>query len=335
MEEKMGFFKRIKTSVINFEVYKKFADEPIGKAIKYFFQIVLIFVIFATFSAVYPIMLDVKSVVKYVETDMPNFEISDGKLNVDDSEPISIERGSTLIYVDTKFTESSLNDFYQENKKMENVIIFSQDSVFMKLATNSQTIAYDYKTISDTTGINNITKQGVIDYFNNYGYVKISIALFIFMLLYLYLAYIIITILDVLILSALAFLTSKIYKISLNYKQCFSIAVYALTLSILLNSIYVILNSFTGFKIEYFQIMYNIISYIYVIAAILLIKTDYSKTGMDLMKIVEEIKNKEKDLEEKIDKPKEKEEHEETEDKTTKNDEKKETGTPEPNPGKA
>ena len=57
---------------------------------------------------------------------------------------------------------------------------------------------------------------------------------------------------------------------------------------ILLNLIYILVNTFTGFTIQYFQWMYTTISYIYVIVAILIIKTDLINRQFELMKIIEE-----------------------------------------------
>ena len=64
--------------------------------------------------------------------------------------------------------------------------------------------------------------------------------------------------------------------------------VHALTLPIILNILYIILNAFTGYTIKYFQIMYTAISYIYMVAAILIIKSDYIKRQMELDKLKSE-----------------------------------------------
>ena len=44
----------------------------------------------------------------------------------------------------------------------------------------------------------------------------------------------------------------------------------------------------TGFEIKYFGIMYNTISYIYLITAIILIKSDIIKKQTEFMRVVEE-----------------------------------------------
>ena len=103
-------------------------------------------------------------------------------------------------------------------------------------------------------------------------------------------------------------------------------SIYALTLPIILNIVYVLLNSFTGFTIQYFQIMYNLISYIYIIAAILIIKSDFNKTASDMIKVEEEVKDINKEelpAEEPKEEKQDKDKDEEQKDKKNKKDNKK------------
>ena len=65
-------------------------------------------------------------------------------------------------------------------------------------------------------------------------------------------------------------------------------ALHALTLPTILNLIYIIVNLYTGFNIEYFQVMYSAISYVYIITGILMIKADFIKKQLELNKILEE-----------------------------------------------
>ena len=78
----------------------------------------------------------------------------------------------------------------------------------------------------------------------------------------------------------------------------FNIVVHAITLPILLNSIYVLFNSITGIYIEYFQVMYIGITYIYIITAILMIRSNLIKQQMEIGKIIEEQKKIKKEIKE-------------------------------------
>ena len=95
---------------------------------------------------------------------------------------------------------------------------------------------------------------------------------FFTILIYLFIIYIISNLIDALMLGVIGYLFSRLIKLRLRYKATFNIGVYALTLPIILNLIYIIVNTFVGFEIKYFQWMYEAISYVYVAVAILMIK---------------------------------------------------------------
>lgn len=144
---------------------------------------------------------------------------------------------------------------------------------------------------------------------------------------YLYIAYLIQILIDILLLSVVGYLLSKIISVRFKYKSIFNMSAYALTFSIILYMIYIIINLFTGFTVKYFEIAYNAIAYIYIITAMLMIKSDLIKQQIEVDKIVQEQKKireekqkeEENKEEQKGDKPKE-------EDKKENN---KEEGTPE------
>ena len=324
----MGFFKRVKTAIVNFEKYKVFADENVSKAMGYFFKIVIMFVIFATLAVSYPISSTVINSVEYLRSDVPDFSIAEGKLTVDSDEPVIItnDEMSLMLALDASINSENVNSFFEENKKYENVLLFIEDKLYLKLSNTSGIMVYDYNTLTQTLSTDNISRQQILEYFDNTGYAQLFIRIYAVLFIYLLLSYIISTLLDIVIISVLALLSSKIYKVGLNYKQCFNMSIYALTLPIILNIVYVLLNSFTGFTIQYFQIMYNLISYIYIIAAILIIKSDFNKTASDMIKVEEEVKDINKEelpAEEPKEEKQDKDKDEEQKDKKNKKDNKK------------
>ena len=71
--------------------------------------------------------------------------------------------------------------------------------------------------------------------------------------------------------------------------------------------LYVAVNIFVTFNMEYFQVMYVAVAAIYLVAAILILKADFMKKQLELMKIAEAeaIVKKEMEQEEKDNKEKE------------------------------
>lgn len=136
-----------------------------------------------------------------------------------------------------------------------------------------------------------------------------------------FIAFFIATIFDVLILSLFGLVNCFFAKIKINYKAVFNMSIYALTLSIILREIYYAITLLTDFKIKYFDIMYVAISYIILTAAIFMIKSNVIKQHMELMRIMEEGKEKYEETITITRKPKDEKEKEKKED----NEEKDET----------
>lgn len=100
---------------------------------------------------------------------------------------------------------------------------------------------------------------------------------------------------------------------------------HSLTLPLILNLIYIIVNTYTGFEVRYFQWMYTSISYIYVVVAILMIKTEIINQKIQLIKLREIQKHSAKEdcLDEE---PKEEKEKENKDKPEEKDKEKEDTG---------
>lgn len=100
------------------------------------------------------------------------------------------------------------------------------------------------------------------------------------------------TLLDVIMISGFGLITCFIAKIKINYKALFNMSIYSLTLPIFLRVIYYFITMLTNFTIKYFSTMYIAISYISLAAAIFLIKSNIIKQHLELIKIIEEGKDK-------------------------------------------
>lgn len=155
-----------------------------------------------------------------------------------------------------------------------------------------------------------------ISIMNEYSDKTIIGALFISI----FISFFIATLMDVFTLSIFGMLTCIIAKIKMNYKAVFNMSIYALTLPVILRTIYVMITMLTTFEVKYFGVMYTAIGYITLAAAIFLIKSDVIKQHLELMKIIEESKEK---IEQTITIPKKPKEDDEDEEKKQEDDENK------------
>ncbi len=323
MEEKgMGFFKKIWTSIKDFEKYEEFAAEKLSKAIKYILLITLIFTTIISIAYTYKFHTVIQDVKEYISANFEELSLKEGKLNVKQDSPIIIENENAvipIIVVDT--LSDSVRDEYLDKVKLYNSgIIFLSDRVVVEsnLLQEEQSMTYSSITSSEIAN-----KDEFIKLFADSNIYYVYLTFFITIFIYLYIVYLATNFVDAFVLGVLGYLFSRVVRLRLRFKATFNIGIYALTLPIILNLIYAMVNTFTGFTIEYFQWMYTTISYIYVAVAILMIKTEITNQKIQLMRLEQiqrEIKEQEQEpeKEEKEEKKEDKKEKENGEEKEKK-----------------
>ena len=212
--------------------------------------------------------------------------------------------------IQAKFHKTKIDEYTNDIKLEFNGIIFLKDRIIIKNQMTNIPSTYNYSDITSQYNINIIQKQDIINALSNQNLFAICSIFFITMFIYLYIIYLSSVLIDALVLALLGYITSAILKVRLKVSALYNIAVYALTLPIILNLMYIIINMFTGFTVKYFQIMYTAISYIYVISSILIIKSDVIKKQRELMKIMSEQEKVKEEIARKEQEKKEKEEKE-------------------------
>ena len=126
--------------------------------------------------------------------------------------------------------------------------------------------------------------------------------------IYLFIIYFSTVLIDAIFLALLAYITSIIARVRLKPAAAYNIAVYSLSLPVILNLVYIVANILTGFVIEYFQLVYTAIASIYVVATVLIIRSDVIKKQAELNRIMSEQEKVRQEMERK-----KQEEEEETE----------------------
>ena len=163
--------------------------------------------------------------------------------------------------------------------------------VTYKFSINSDEISQFISANIDTESVD----SNLLNYVQNYEktlsnlYNQIGIVPFFGVIwLYMFIIYFTSTLLDILVLSLFGMIIASLTKMKIKYYALFNISAYSFTLPIILNLIYFVINSFTGFSIRYFEVMYTTVASIYVVAAILLIRDDIIKKQIQLTRIIQE-----------------------------------------------
>ena len=328
-----NFFRKVWTSIKDFEGYEEFAAGKVLKTIKYILLLTLIFTILVSFAYVLKFYFAVEDVKAYINDNVDSIILKNGKLDVTSKNSIVIENENNIvpiIIVDT--SEGANRDEYLEKLKAYDmgVLLLSDRVIIESKLFDLQNVSEIntglsiYKDITD----NSIMYSNLFDFDINskdealelISSSNLMYAYFVFfgtIFIYLFMVYIASNLVDGIVLGALGYLFARIMKLRLRFKATFNIGVYALTLPICLNLLYIIVNMFTGFTINYFQWMYTTISYIYVVVAILMIKTEIINQKIQLIRLrdiqeqeareAEENNNQEEKKEKKEEKPKDKE----------------------------
>ena len=332
---KKGFFKKVWYSITKIEKYPDMAAEGLGKAVIYISKLVVILSIVLTLGYLYKTNNYLRKAVDYIGNQFPEFSYEEGNLNVEQNEKIEISSDNFIaekIIVDTKINdETEINKYINSisNEDGTGILILKDRAVLINYQV-AGTTSYEYKELFGQMGITKFTKQDIINYANGREIISLYVSVFLIIFIYAFILYLLTTLTNALFLSVFGYLASWIARIKMRYVAIFNMAVYSLTLSTILNIIYIAINIFRNYNIEYFQVMYTSVAAIYLVAAIFILKSEFIKKQAELMKIVEkeaEIKKdgeevKEEEREENKE-PNKKEENENTEKEEQKEEKKK------------
>ena len=313
MEKKLNFFQRIKRAIFNIEKYQEFAEEKTIVAVKFFVKLILMFSIIVTLATVYKFGTTAEFFINSFKTDFPNFTFSNNELIAEQKASVVRKEGNIelSVIVDTEIAsdDSKVNEYITEMTKTANSVMFLKDKMILQLEGISGQAIYNYEQLTAGTDIGEFSKQNIEDTLNNLNMGSVYTAFFISIIIYMFIIYLISTAMETILIALLGYLTAKIVRVNLRINHAYNMAVYAITLSVLLNTIYIPLRLITGFNLQYFAIMYTAIPYIYIITAILIIRSELQKQQIEIGKIetVQKIVKKELEEEKEIEKDKQQE----------------------------
>lgn len=312
--KKQGFFKKVWYSITKIERYPEMAAQGLGKAFSYICKVVAILAIIICFGSMYQAYQILQEGVAYLQNEFPEFSYSDGILSVDSENPITISAENSYVgetIIDTKTeNQQTINQYISEIEQSGDGIIVLNNRVIVKTSSVSGTISYEYDQMLNQIGVTEFNKQDLINYISSSQMYNFYISIFLTIFVYSFAMYLLTTLSNAVFLAVFGYLVTWIAKIRMRFVAVFNMAVYSLTLSTILNMMYIAINIFVPFTMEYFQVMYVTVAAIYLIAAIFLLKSEYIKRQAELMKLAEAQQIVKKELEQKEEEEKEKEQRE-------------------------
>lgn len=327
-ELKKGFFKKVWYSIQKIEKYSELSAEGLKRAITYLLELTLIIAIVTALATIYKTNAKVKQIAEYINTEIPELTYSNETLKVESEEVITDEKeefGKIVIDTNTD-DEQQINQYINEANNQENEVIVLKNKIILKQAGITGTTSYEYKDLFGQMGITEFNKQELIEDITGKNVFNLYTTLFLSLVIYSFIISLTNTLFYIIILSMVGHLATTILKLKIRFVAVFNMAVYAITLPTILNILYIAVNTLSGFKIKYFDIMYMLVASIYMFAAIFILKSEFNKKQGEVQKIVEVEKEvrEEKEQEEQENKKENKKKKEKKED--SENSEKPEEG---------
>ena len=306
-EKKMKFFQRLKKSIFELEDYGFFLSEKLSVAFKYLFLLTLLISLLVTCSVSYMMTKMLNKGMAYLENEFPDFTFSDGVLETLRYEEGYDEEFDFKIIVDTKSevnTETVKNYKNKLYQSQNGLVLLKDKFIFSFQGTeleNSYTSLIAMPNESETINFeefNFSNKQEMIKEINKLGISRIVLSYSIIIFLVLIFVNLMFILSDVFVLTLLGLISAKICGVNFKVDPMMTLSIYALTLPTLIDTILDILLLTTGFSVPYFEAIRMLIAYIYVIAAIFMIKYDLIKQREELQKIIEVQKQVKEELKE-------------------------------------
>ena len=294
VKEKIPLFKRFIMCIKDLDKYNKLIEEKFSRAILYFLTLEIIFAVIISAIITYKANSMIEQVSKYAKDKLPDFEI-ENELKIDGDEKCVLETNETSNETKIKCifdsTSESKDSYEDEIRNYDGTIILClKDSIYAQYGN----VQYEqkYSEIREQLGLDKIDKDTISEYITNN---KKQILLNIFGMLSIAMLIVVLTgdILVIISLTIMVILICKIFRLNLSYGQCANIVISTFTLPHFLRTLYTIALLLTGFTMEYFQVMYMIIEYIYIVAVLLIMRSDMIKKKQ-LIKATIQIQNLEK-----------------------------------------
>ena len=320
-------YKKFWLSITKFERYPEMATEGVGRAFGYLIWLIFIFSIIFAIALIIKFADLAKKGIDFFDKNFNEISYSEGTLTLDTVNKSATTDWGNIVVNTEELSEEQLKQY--ENKKSYTDVEMVWLKEYVLLKYNNEVGKFYYKDILENLQIKQFDKATALSYLKEqFNSPKIYIMYFIVITIYLFISYFIATLLDAIMLSLFGMITTAFARIQIRYRALFNMAVYSITISTVLQLIYMIVKTFTGFNIKYFDLMYTAISFICLTAAIFMIKSDVIRQQIELMKVIE-IKKKEQEEEKQEEEKKEEDNEEKKEDKK---EDKKEKENNEENP---
>lgn len=244
------FFQEVTEAVSDFRFYKRVKDFPISKCVKYILLLIFLITLVFTVRFTYDFGKGLDKMIEWVRQNIPPIEIQNGIATVDVKQPYIVEEGGYVFIIDTTGEITSLDKYEKGLLLTKGKFIVKENNAKTQIFELAHIIKDSQKLIIDEHSLG-LFRKNVWNFFPVFliwHYIRLCLAKFFHILFF----------------SLVSLVTSSVIGVKLNYRQLFSIGLYAITPSVLLG---ILLAAF-GRPLPFFGIIYSGIYIIYLIMAV-------------------------------------------------------------------
>ncbi len=280
-EIRLSFFKRLKMSIFDFDKYHIIAAEGLGRAMMYLVKIILLFALVVSGATVIKVSQLLDQGAEYLSNNVPNFYFENNQFVLESNTDVTLENHE---YTDFRIILTNSETYSEETIKDFDglAVVFTKNHILMKKQNSTSITTQTYEEIAKNIDLTTVNKDYIINIAKGENAYTVLANIFAVIFISTFLTYFLTGILDTIALSLLGFIVSRLIRIPFKYGALYSLSISAITLPVILNAIYMVVNMFTGFVIPYFQIMYTLISYVYLIAALLIMRSEIIKKKVQI-----------------------------------------------------
>lgn len=310
-QKKIGFFKRIKIAIFKLEDYGMFLGERTSVALNFFLILILLISLIISIVSSYNFYKMSNTAYSYIQNELPNFKYENNILKFEKNLEAYDYDYKFRLYINTDDNVSEdILKTYKENMYSDDLglVLLKDKAIYI---FDGNVIKQTYQELfSDQylgqLGINFTNKQELVNSIQNIGFGTVINVYFVANFISIFINNVITNLGYLFVVAIFGYIAARFCGVRFKMSPMISLSVYSLTLSIILSGIYLVIYMLTGFIIKYFDVMYLLIAYVYIIAAILMIKYDLIKQSEELQKIIEVQKQVKKELNDENDKDSEK-----------------------------
>ena len=310
-QKKIGFFKRIKIAIFKLEDYGMFLGERTSVALNFFLILILLISLIISIVSSYNFYKMSNTAYSYIQNELPNFKYENNILKFEKNIEAYDYDYKFRLYINTDDNVSEdILKTYKENMYSDDLglVLLKDKAIYI---FDGNVIEQTYQELfSDQylgqLGINFTNKQELVNSIQNIGFGTVINVYFVANFISIFINNVITNLGYLFVVAIFGYIAARFCGVRFKMSPMISLSIYSLTLSIILSGIYLVIYMLTGFIIKYFDVMYLLIAYVYIIAAILMIKYDLIKQSEKLQKIIEVQKQVKKELNDENDKDSEK-----------------------------